>query len=156
MSETSTMLFGRKIFRERSTIIFGKKILHQEFLFEKQLFKTDVGSDCRLAIPKNAAERHFLKHCTGHQRIQVEKEGMLFTIIDLDLDAEIEKKLVFKHQRSTQTYVILGGWKDFVRRGELVILSNFGGTMWRENFLFPAKRTTLANNVLARFMIQTF
>lgn len=121
MSKTSTTLFGTEIFSQShsSTMLFGNNILHQEFLFQKRLFKTDVGNDCRLAIPKNAAEGHFLKHCTLPESIQVEKEGMPFTIIDLDSDEEIEKRLVFKHQRSTQTYVILGGWKDLVRRREL-------------------------------------
>lgn len=106
-----------------TTKLLGKTILHREFLFDKHLNKTDLGSDCRLAIPKMSVERYFFKYFTEveKERIQVEGEAMDFPIIDLDLGEEIEKKWVFKRQPSTHTYVILGGWKDFVRRKELKV-----------------------------------
>lgn len=92
---------------------FGTKILYKELLFEKRLFKTDVSTNCRLAIPKKVAEEYILKYFTHDQLIQVKNEGMLFPIINLDKG--IEQKLVLKQQATTKTYVLLGGWMDFVR-----------------------------------------
>lgn len=100
-----------------------------------------MGSHCRLDIPKKEAKGHFFKYYTHCQLIQVGKDGMLFTIIDLDLDEEIENKMVFKQRPSTNTFVILGGWKDFLRQrgltyGDIVKFS-------REKILFPTKKTNL-------------
>ncbi|GAB4833832.1 hypothetical protein Ancab_032079 [Ancistrocladus abbreviatus] len=99
--------------------------LNDQWKIKKKLTSSDLNHLSRLLIRKKEVGSYILPELGKEAKVQVHSKNGL-TVMAWDCDTETEHQLNFQYWKSSKSFVLKGGWSEFVKRRGLTTGDEIG------------------------------
>ncbi|GAB4833751.1 hypothetical protein Ancab_032000 [Ancistrocladus abbreviatus] len=99
--------------------------LNDPWKIKKQLTSSDLNHLSRLLIRKKEVGSYILPELGKEAKVQVHSKNGL-GVMAWDCDTETEHQLTFQYWKSSKSFVLKGGWSEFVKRRGLTTGDEIG------------------------------